>query len=321
MRRLVALIAIIALAAVGLVLVQPAGAKSLAGKKCTKAGQERVHEGTAFVCRKKRGSLVWVTVKSPKPTPTPSPTPTPTPTPTTTLTTAECAQIWYDFQYADVAPGFPTTTRPDLVGALHVECQEFDLLPAHDERIRLTQRAFSTVAQILEKRISEVSTASGKEPCFAISEVLKPVGAYGRPLGPGDDVEGYAADSFLPILKYNWYGGPFRLKYAVGCYGAPHANVWFMSDPYPPGNSHPERYPSDAEAKADPWPRVPVEGPMSTCITWGPGLGNDGIGGRGFILSFDWSRESLPLDVRSCYPRAAGLDGLDIYSYERVPNL
>jgi hypothetical protein len=60
---------------------------------------------------------------------------------------------------------------------------------------------------------------------------------------------------------------------------------------------------------------------MSTCITWGPELGNDGPGGRGFIFAFDWDRTNLPMDVRSCYPKALGLEGLDKFPFEVVPNL
>ena len=60
---------------------------------------------------------------------------------------------------------------------------------------------------------------------------------------------------------------------------------------------------------------------MSTCITWGPELGNDGVGSRGRIFSFNWDRANLPLDVRSCYPKALGLEGLDQFPIEVVPNL
>ncbi len=152
-------------------------------------------------------------------------------------------------------------------------------------------------------------------------DVLSPVGAKGAPLKPGDDVEGYAPDSYLPILKYQWFGGPFRLKIAIGCMDYPWANLWLLADPYTPADSHPERYPSDEEVEKAPWPRTPFEGPMSTCITWGPDLKNDGVGGRGVIFGFGWNRENLPQDVRSCYPRALGTEGLGKYPITRVANL
>lgn len=237
------------------------------------------------------------------------------------LTRDECAQIWYDYQYASLAPSFPIVTPIDEVESLYASCEGDALLPTYDEQLVLTQKAFSTTAQILEKQIAKVSKKTGKAPCEAIFDVVEPVGANGRALGPGDDVEGYAPDSFLPILKYNWYGGPFRLKFGVGCDEYPYSNLWFVADPYPPERDHPDRYPSDADVTNDPWPREPFEGPMSTCITWGPELGNDGIGGRGLIFSFNWDRANLPSDVRSCYPKALGLEGLDKFPFEVVPNL
>ena len=233
---------------------------------------------------------------------------------------AQCEKAWYEWQYFSIAPGFPVTLPPKERNRLVKECRKAGLLPDYDTQVRLTQRAFNRTAQILEREIRSVSIEQGLEPCLAIEKVLKPVGARGRPLGPTDDVEGYASDSFLPILKYNWYGGPFRLKFGVGC-EPPYANLWFYADPFPPAESHPERYPSDEEVKKDPWPRTPVQGAMSTCITWGSGLKNDGAGGEGFIFSFDWNHTNLPQDVRSCYPRALGLDGLDRYPFKVVPNL
>lgn len=233
----------------------------------------------------------------------------------------ECQQIWFDYQYGDLAPGFPTQTPADDRETLHDLCASNELLPTFDEQSLLTQQAFNTTAQILEREIRKTSKKTGKPPCEAIFDVLKPVGPNGRPLGPGDDVEGYAPDSFLPILRYNWYGGPFRLKFGVGCGEYPYANLWFFIDPYPPEDSHPERYPTDEDTKKDPWPRTPVPGPMSTCITWGPELGNDGVGGRGFILGFDWDLTNLPDMVTSCYPKALGLEGLDAFPFEAVPNL
>ncbi len=241
--------------------------------------------------------------------------------PPSQLTRDECAQIWYDYQYASLAPDFPVATSLDEVESLHASCQEVGLLPTYDEQLVLTQQAFSTTAQILERQIAKVSKKTGKAPCEAIFDVLKPVGPNGRALGPGDDVEGYAADSFLPILRYNWLGGPFRLKFGVGCNEYPYANLWFFAEPYPPEGDHPDRYPSDAEVTSDPWPREPFQGPMSTCITWGPELGNDVVGSRGLIFSFNWDRANLPLDVRSCYPKALGLEGLDQFPFEVVPNL
>ena len=47
--------------------------------------------------------------------------------------------------------------------ALHTECQDFGLLPDYDTRVRLTQDAFSATAQILERRISEVSAAPDRQ--------------------------------------------------------------------------------------------------------------------------------------------------------------
>lgn len=251
-------------------------------------------------------------------------TPSPTPESASTAdvpTRDECQQIWYDYQYGDLAPGFPTQTPARDRESLHDLCVSNDILPTYDEQFLMTQQAFNTTAQILEKEISKTSKKTGKPPCEALVDVLKPVGANGKPLGPGDDVEGYAPDSFLPILRYNWYGGPFRLKFAVGCDEYPYANLWFFTDPYPPEDSHPQRYPADAEVKQDPWPRTPVQGPMSTCLTWGPELGNDGVGGRGSIFSFDWNLTNLPNMVDSCYPKALGLEGLDEFPFEEVPNL
>jgi hypothetical protein len=261
------------------------------------------------------------TTVSAAPSTSPAPTSSPTAAASPALSSSDCAQIWYDHQYGDVAPDFPTTTPAAELESLYEQCGDADLLPGWDESVDLSQQAFNTVAQILEKEIYRVSKKTGKRPCEAAVDVLKPVGANGAPLRPGDDVEGYATDSFLPILRYQWYGGPFRLKIALGCQEYPWANLWFLADPYPPQDSHPERYPSDKEVKQDPWDRFPVEGPMSTCITWGPELGNDGVGGRGYIFSFMWDRTNLPNDVRDCYPKALGLSGLDKFPFDEVPNL
>lgn len=257
---------------------------------------------------------------SESPTPTPSSTPADAPA-QDVPTRDECKQVWFDYQYASLAPGFPTTTPADDVEGLYSQCEGNGLLPTYDEQYLMTQQAFNTTAQLLEKEISKVSKKTGKPPCEALFDVLKPVGANGRPLQPGDDVEGFAPDSFLPILRYNWYGGPFRLKFGVGCGQYPYANLWFFADPYPPPDSHPERYPTDEEVKKDPWPRTPFGGAMSTCITWGPELGNDGVGGRGFIFGFDWDLTNLPNMVESCYPKALGREGLDVFPFEVVPNL
>ena len=237
------------------------------------------------------------------------------------VTAASCAKAWYEWQYSGIAPGFPTTLTPGQRAKAMRECRTRKLLPGYETQATLTQKAINTTAQILEREIRRVSIEQQIPPCLAIEKVLKPVGPNGRPLGPRDDVEGYALDSFLPILKYNWQGGPFRLKFGVGCDGDPWANLWFFIDPYPPAGSHPERFPSDDYVKANPWNRTPVGGAMSTCMTWGPGLKNDGIGGEGFMFAFDWSHENLPLDVRSCYPKALGLDGLAKYPWKRVPVL
>ena len=236
---------------------------------------------------------------------------------------AQCEKAWYEWQYFSLAPGFPVTLPPKERNRLIRECKKSGRLPDYNTQARLTQRAFNTTAQILEREIRRVSIEQGIRSCAALTPVLKPVGAYGKPLGGegGNDVEGYASDSFLPILKYNWFGGPFRLKFGVGCEGEASATLWFYADPFPPVGSHPERYPSDEEVKKDPWPRTPVQGAMSTCITWGSGLKNDGVGGEGFIFSFDWNHTNLPQDARSCFPRAMGLDGLDRYPFKVVPNL
>ena len=236
-------------------------------------------------------------------------------------TKAQCAKAWYDYQYTGIAPGFRTSMSVKKAKQLLVVCEKKGLQPHEEDKKKLTQKAFNAVAQILEREVRRVSIETKTRPCEAVETVLKPVGALGRPLGPGDDVEGYAPDSFLPILKYNWYGGPFRLKFGVGCVGSPASSVWFLADPYPPQGEHPDRYPSDEEVKKDPWPRTPFEGPMSTCITWGKGLNNTEVGAEGFIFSFDWDRTNLPNDVLSCYPRAMGQDGLDKYPFTRVPNL
>ena len=240
---------------------------------------------------------------------------------TASLSTVECEQVWFDYQYGSLAPGFPVKTADEDMDSLYQECQDLDLLPSEEDRLALTQQAFNITAQILEKRISKVSKKTGQPPCAVLVDVLKPVAANGVPLQPGDDVEGYAADSYLPILKYNWYGGPFRLKWAVGCMEYPWANLWLFADPFPPAGDHPDRYPADKDVKKDPWPRFPVQGRMSTCITWGPELGNDGPGDRGYIFAFDWDRTNLPMDVRSCYPKALGLEGLDKFPFDVVPNL
>jgi hypothetical protein len=238
-------------------------------------------------------------------------------------TLKQCDKAWYEWQYFSLAPGFPTTLSPKERNRTYKACEKAGRLPQHDRRVELTQRAFNTVAQILEREIRRVSIAEGVRPCEALASVLKPVGSYGRPLRPGDDVEGYAPDSFLPILKYNWYRGPFRLKFGVGCDESPYANLWFLADTGGPylDEEHADRYPSDEEVKKDPWPRIPVEDAMSTCITWGPGLKNDGIGGKGLIFGFRWNRTNLPDDVRSCYPRALGKEGLGAYPFTVVPNL
>jgi len=237
--------------------------------------------------------------------------------------TRQCEKAWYERQYASVAPGFPTTMSIKKRQRTYQACKKAGRLPQYDRQVELSQRAFNTVAQILEREIRRVSIQDNVRPCQALVTVLKPVGSYGRPLGPGDGAEGYAPDSFLPILKYNWYRGPFRLKFGVACNSAPYANLWFFADPGGPNldEEHADRYPSDEEVKKDPWPRTTVEGPMSTCITWGPGLKNDGIGDEGFIFGFSWSDDNLPEDVRSCYPRAMGNQGLGKYPFTVVPNL
>ena len=229
----------------------------------------------------------------------------------------QCEKAWYEWQYYSIAPGFPVTLPPKERNRLVKECRKAGLLPNYKTQVRLTQRAFNTTAQILEREIRRVSIEDSLLPCEAVYKVLKPVGPGGREPRPGDQTEGYAPDSFLPITKYNWYGGPFRIKYAV----CDHGSLWFYADPFPPSDSHPDRFPTDAEVKKDPWPRTPIEARMSTCITWGPGLGNDVVGGEGFIFGFNWSDENLPHDVVSCYPRALGLDGLDRYPFKVVPNL
>lgn len=236
---------------------------------------------------------------------------------------AQCQKAWFEWQYFSLAPGFPTTLLPKQRDQIVKQCKRAGRLPNSDAQVKLTQKAFNVTAQILEREIRRVSVTTGLRPCEAIGQVLKPVGQYGKPIGEkgGRDVEGYGPDSFLPILKYNWFGGPFRLKYGVGCENENSATLWFYADPYPPEGHHPARYPSDSEVKKDPWPRTPVQGTMATCITWGIGLGNDATGGEGFIFGFPWTPWSLPLDARSCYPRALGLDGLDKYPYDRVPNL
>lgn len=234
----------------------------------------------------------------------------------------ECEVAWFEFQYSGVAPDFPTTLSSDEATATFATCSESGMLPNQDRQVELTQQAFNTVAQILERRIRQESVARGVPPCEAVIPVLKPVMAGGVPLSPnGGDVEGYAEDSFLQILRYNWFGGPFRLKYGVGCGTAPYANLWFTSDPYPSDEVHPNRYPKNDVVEKDPWDRTPVEGRMSTCITWGPGLGNDGVGGEGLIFGFSVTDENLPDDVRSCYPRAVGEKGLDKFPFEVVPPL
>ena len=228
-----------------------------------------------------------------------------------------CETAWYEWQYFSIAPQFPTTLPVKERNRLVKECRKAGRLPDYNTQVRLTQQAFNVTAQILEREIRRVSVENNVLQCEAAYDVLKPVGPGGRKPLPGDATEGYSADSFLPITRYNWFGGPFRLKYSVCDYGS----LWLFADPYPPADSHPDRFPTDAEVKKNPWPRTPVEARMSTCITWGPGLGNDGVGGEGFIFGFMWDETNLPQAVQSCYRKALGLDGLDRYPFEVVPNL
>ena len=234
--------------------------------------------------------------------------------------TAQCEKAWYEWQYSSLAPGFPVTLPPKERNRLVKQCKKAGRLPDYDTQARLTQRAFNVTAQILERQIARVSLAEGVRPCGAALSVLKPVGPNGTPLGPGGNVEGYASDSFLPVLKYNWRNGPFRLKWNCN---TPIINLWFFVDTGGPylDDDHPDRYPTDAEVDKDPWPRDPVHGAMSVCLSWGPGLKNDGVGGRAFMFGFDWNRKNLPNLVDSCYPRALGLEGLGRYPFTVVPNL
>lgn len=240
-----------------------------------------------------------------------------------TPTRARCATAWFEYQYADIAPGFPSTMSPRARKATYQQCLAAARLPSENEKVRLTQKAYNTVAQIIEREVRRVSVEQGLPPCEALYPVLKPVDADRQSLTPTSnrDVEGYARDSFLPILRHNWWSGPFRLKWAVGCFAAPYANLWLTSDPWPNASSHPDQYPSRAESKKNPWNRKPVESRVSTCISWGPGLGNDVVGGKGRIFGFEVTDENLPRDVRSCYPRAMGEDGLGKFPFTNVPNL
>ena len=236
---------------------------------------------------------------------------------------AQCEKAWYEWQYFSIAPGFPVTLPPRERNRLVKACRKVGRLPDQRAMLRLTQKAYNVTAQIVEREVRRVSIDRGITPCEAAHEVLKPVGAHGKPLGGegGNDVEGYAADSFLPILKYNWYGGPFRLKWGTACLQGEVRSLWFISQPYtqPPG--HPDRYPTDAEVEADPWSRSPVDGTdgsISTCIAWGPGLGNEGVGGAGLIFSIRW----FPMGFEGqCLARATNTDGLGDWPYKVVPNL
>ena len=236
---------------------------------------------------------------------------------------AQCEKAWYEWQYFSLAPGFPVTLTPKERNRLVKECKKAGRLPDFDTQARLTQRAFNTTAQILEREIRRVSIEQGIRPCAAVAPVLKPVGPNGRPLQPTDDVEGFAPDSFLPILKYNWRNGPFRLKYGVGCENEASATLWFIVDTGGPylDEDHPDRYPTDAEVDQDPWPRTPVRAPTSVCMVWGTGLENDMIGGKGYMFAFNWNLTNMPNLADSCYPRAMGRDGLDRYPFKVVPNL
>ena len=233
---------------------------------------------------------------------------------------AQCEKAWYEWQYFSLAPGFPVTLPPKERNRLVKECRKAGRLPDYDTQAKLTQRAFNTTAQIVEREIARVGLDEGVGPCEAAQIVLKPVGPKGAPLRPGDNVEGFATDSFLPVLKYNWRNGPFRLKWNCN---TPIMNLWFFVDT---GGSylddeHPDRYPTDAEVDKDPWPREPVHGAMSVCLSWGPGLKNSDVGGRAFMFGFNWNRDNLPNLVDSCYPKALGQDGLDRYPFKVVPNL
>ena len=239
---------------------------------------------------------------------------------------AQCEKAWYEWQYFSLVPGFPVTLPPKERNRLVKECKKAGRLPDYDTQAKLTQKAINTTAQILEREIRRTSLERGVRACEAMFLVLKPVGPKGRPLQPGDNVEGYSPDSFMPVLKYNWRNGPFRLKFGSGCDLGPEVAtgvLWFLVDTGGPylDEDHPDRYPTDADVDKDPWPRTPVSGPMSTCILWGAKLENDVPGGEGFMFSFNWNRTNLPQDARSCYPRALGLDGLDRYPYKVVPNL
>lgn len=241
----------------------------------------------------------------------------------------QCEKAWYESQYYDLAPGFPTTLTAKQRKKLSKQCASAGLLPTYETQVTLTQKAYNITAQILEREIRRVSKEQGIRPCEAMNPVLKPVGSYGKPLlSPegGRDVEGYAPDSFLPITRYNWYNGPFRLKWGQNCDGGPNvaAGVLFMlSDGGGPylDEEHADRYPTDAEVKKDPWHGTRVPGPMSVCIVWGPELGNNVVGGKALIMAFNWNRTNLPYDSSSCYPRALGREGLGKYPFTVVPNL
>ena len=233
---------------------------------------------------------------------------------------AQCEKAWYEWQYFSLAPGFPVTLPPKERDRIMEACDSLALLPKYDAQVRLTQKAYNTTAQIVEREVRRFSISNRIRPCEAVERVLKPVGPHGRPPQPGDNVKGFAPDSFLPITRYNWYGGPFRLLMFGGCRGGVPPNLWFRSEPYQPEGHHPDRYPSDEDVKDDPWPRTPVVGPMSTCIAWGRELGNNRIGSEGVILAFHYDPESVP-EIRSCHQLALGQDGLDRYPFKVVPNL
>lgn len=234
-------------------------------------------------------------------------------------TPERCETAWFEYQYSQIAPGFPTTMSTAARDQAMEECASLNMMPTQARKLELTQEALNVVAQIVERKVRKVSAQRDIQTCRAAEMVLKPVGAFGKPLGPRDNVMGFAPDSFLPILKYNWWSGPFRLQMIGGCVGRPEMSLWFFVDPYPPNADRPGRFPSPASVKKNPWNRTPVEGRMSTCVTWGPGLKNDKAGGRGLIFSFDWSQ--APQGQIVCYDFATRPGGINRYPFTEVPSL
>lgn len=200
---------------------------------------------------------------------------------------SRCEDAWADVRFADFARGFPLRLPAGEAEQVLPTCAG---APTRERQVALYREAFAMSARILEKAIRQESQDTGLRPCEVIDDVTRPVTIDVVVNGQRQlAVEGYAKDGILPITYRQWTGGPFRLKYAVGCEN--HASLWLLPEQgwYADygDDEHAQRYPTDADALAVPWDFPDIGHNQSACVTYSAALGNDVPGGQGRVLVFD----------------------------------